>query len=256
MRRSAAKAISGLRAAHADGRPGRRTAKRLAYRGPTCQLAELISIRVALRGATRSPEWGSRQLQRRRPRSPRSSRGRASTAATATIRMPSAVASESTGSTSQPSISPPARPRSVVPRHRLGRRLDADRGQARVGHAAHDRAADDGGDADDGSRSRAHGLARYPGSRGSFRSTPPGSTERARRRRRRDRVEHARGRHGIRDSALLESEGGQRRPVAHPPLLEVERADAAARLIRDLARTSRPRHPSRAAAARRAPTAR
>jgi hypothetical protein len=35
------------------------------------------------------------------------------------------------------------RPRAVVPADGFGARLDADRGQARVGHAAHDPAADD-----------------------------------------------------------------------------------------------------------------
>ena len=68
--------------------------------------------------------------------------------------------------TSQPSSMPSARlARAVVPADRLGRGLDADRGEARVGHAAQRLAADDRRHADDSapvsrSASRMPGTAR------------------------------------------------------------------------------------------------
>jgi hypothetical protein len=104
----------------------------------------------------------------------------------------------------------------------LRRRLDPDRGEAGVGHPAHDRARDDGRDADDGggcrgervadARDRDHRADRHD-------RVGRGVKDEVRRG---DRVEHAgRGGGGL-DVVLHERAGRKGRPVLRPPFLEVQ----------------------------------
>ena len=145
---------------------------------------------------------------------------------TARTSTPGTVTSASEVSTSQPSSRPPSTARAVVAADGLGARLDADRGEAGVGHAAHRRAADDRRDADDGLRAQRLGDARHLQDRAD-------AHHRVARREHHDvglgdRVEHA-GRRRRRCSAPIATiaDAGSAGPVAHPPLLEVDHPLAA-----------------------------
>ena len=110
----------------------------------------------------------------------------------------------------------------VVAADPFGADLDADRRQAGIGHAAHRRVADDGGQADDRGGRGEDRLA----DAGHAEDRPDGHDRVARRDQDDvgggDRLEHARCGLGVVDAHLHERAGGQRGTVLDPPLLEVD----------------------------------
>src|SRR4051794_30137367 len=115
-------------------------------------------------------------------------------------------------------------PGAVVPPDALGAHLDAEDGQAAVGHAADHLAADDGGHPDDAARRRQEGVAQA----GHAEDRADGHHRVGGREQdgvgRGEGLDDAGRRPRRVDAHLDERRGLERRPVAHPPLLEVDGA--------------------------------